>query len=232
MSACAWPWWDWGRSPSGSTSPRSPSLPDAEVVAVCDVRQDWAAEQARRFGIASVFTDFDAMLADAPFDALVNTASIPAHFPLNLTALRAGKHVYSQKPFASTVEEATILIDEAARRGLKMSCSRSTSCAPRFRRCAVWCRRACSGRSRSCAAARPTAAPSTSSTATPIPPGSSRRAVRPLLDMGVHGLHQVTGILGAARSVSCLSGVSEGCASSGRGPSTAERSGRRSTTTR
>src|SRR4029078_13196783 len=64
----------------GQYLPQIAELPDAEVVAVCDVRPDWAAEQARRFGIARVFTDFDAMLADAPFDALVNTASIPAHF--------------------------------------------------------------------------------------------------------------------------------------------------------
>jgi len=103
--------------------PQIAQMADAKVVAVCDVRPEWARRQADRFGIEHVFTDVDEMLASVEADALVDLASIPAHFEVNLKALRHGLHLYSQKPFASTVEEATILIDEAARHGLHISAS-------------------------------------------------------------------------------------------------------------
>jgi predicted dehydrogenase len=193
----------------GHYLPQIAEMPDAEVVAVCDVRREWAAEQARRFGIARVFTDFDAMLADAPFDALVNTASIPAHFPLNLMALRAGKHVYSQKPFATTVEEATILIDEAARRGLKMSCSPIHLLRPEIQEMRRLVQGGVLGKISLVRCRSSHGGPEYFQYRAADPTWFFQEGGGPLLDMGVHGLHQVTGILGPARSVTCLSGISE-----------------------
>ena len=185
-------------------------MPDAEVVAVCDVRQDVGpAEQAQRFGIASVFTDFEQMLADAPFDALINTASIPAHFPLNLQALQAGKHVYSQKPFATTVEEATTLIDEAARRGLKMSVSPIHMLRPEVQEMRRLVQGGALGKVSLVRCRSSHGGPEYFQYRDADPTWFFQEGGGPLLDMGVHGLHQVTGILGPARSVTCLSGVSE-----------------------
>jgi predicted dehydrogenase len=184
-------------------------MSDAEVVAVCDVREDWAQQQAARFGVAQVFTDFDRMLADSAFDALVNTASIPAHFPLNLKALQAGKHVYSQKPFASTVEEATILIDEARRRGLKMSCSPIHLLRPEIREIKRLVAEGALGKISLVRCRSSHGGPEYFQYRDADPTWFYEPGGGPILDMGVHGLHQVTGILGPARSVTCLSGVSE-----------------------
>ncbi|NBT94632.1 MAG: gfo/Idh/MocA family oxidoreductase, partial [Chloroflexi bacterium] len=81
--------------------PQIAQMSGVEIVAVCDVRADWAATQASRFGVHHVFTDVDKLIAFAQaesVDALVDLASIPAHFSVNLAALKAGLHVYSQKP--------------------------------------------------------------------------------------------------------------------------------------
>jgi predicted dehydrogenase len=193
----------------GHYLPQIATFPDAEVVAVCDVREDWAREQARRFGIPRVFTDFDRMLAETDFDALVNTASIPAHFPLNLKALRAGKHVYSQKPFASTVEEATILIEEAAARGLKMSVSPIHMLRPEVQEMRRLVQGGAIGKVSLVRCRSSHGGPEYFQYRDADPTWFFQEGGGPLLDMGVHGLHQVTGILGPAQSVTCLSGISE-----------------------
>ncbi len=193
----------------GQYLPQIAEMASAEVVAVCDVREAWAREQAARFGIPGVFNDFDRMLEDAPFDALVNTASIPAHFPLNLKALQAGKHVYSQKPFASTVEEATILIEEAARRGLKMSVSPIHMLRPEIQEMRRLIQGGALGKVSLVRCRSSHGGPEYFQYRDADPTWFFQPGGGPLLDMGVHGLHQVTGLLGPAKSVTCLSGVSE-----------------------
>jgi UDP-N-acetyl-2-amino-2-deoxyglucuronate dehydrogenase len=193
----------------GQYLPQLAGNPDAEVVAVCDVREEWSRQQAQRFGIAHVFTDFEQMLAEAPFDALINTASIPAHFPLNSRALQAGKHVYSQKPFATTVEEATTLIDEAARRGLKMSVSPIHMLRPEVQEMRRLVQSGALGKVSLVRCRSSHGGPEYFQYRDADPTWFFQEGGGPLLDMGVHGLHQVTGILGPARSVTCLSGVSE-----------------------
>src|SRR5579885_794003 len=71
-----------------------------EVVAVAARSDAHARETAARFGIPHAFTSVDAMLELDGVDA-VSIASPPAtHHALTLAALRAGKHVLCEKPFA------------------------------------------------------------------------------------------------------------------------------------
>ena len=149
------------------------------------------------------------MLADAPFDALVNTASIPAHFPLNLQALQAGKHVYSQKPFATHRGGGDDLIDEAARRGLKMSVSPIHMLRPEVQEMRRLVQGGALGKVSLVRCRSSHGGPEYFQYRDADPTWFFQEGGGPLLDMGVHGLHQVTGILGPARSVTCLSGVSE-----------------------
>ena len=58
------------------------------------------------------------LLADPRIDAVVIATPARTHFELALAALRAGKHVLVEKPLAATSEQAVILIEESARRGL------------------------------------------------------------------------------------------------------------------
>lgn len=181
----------------------------AHLVAVCDVRENWARQHAATAGNPQVFTNFDAMLDGVDFDILVNTASIPAHFPLNLKALQAGKHVYSQKPFASTVEEATILIDEAGRRGLKMSISPIHMLRPEVQAMRSIVQNGEIGKVSFLRCRSSHGGPEYFQYRDADPTWFHMPGAGPVLDMGVHGLHQVTGIMGPARTVTCLSGISE-----------------------
>lgn len=198
-----------GAIATGQYLPQIMDMPRAELVAVCDVREGWAAGVAPRFGDPRAFSDFDQMLERAEFDALVDTASIPAHFPLNLKALRAGKHVYSQKPFASTVEEATILIDEAKRRGLKMSVSPIHMLRPELREVKRLIDAGALGKLSLVRCRSSHGGPEYFQYRDADPTWFHQQGAGPILDMGVHGLHQVTGLLGPAKSVTCLSGISE-----------------------
>ena len=189
--------------------PQIAQMADAKVVAVCDVRPEWARRQADRFGIEHVFTDVDEMLASVEADALVDLASIPAHFEVNLKALRHGLHLYSQKPFASTVEEATILIDEAARHGLHISASPIHMLRPEIREVRRLVAAGAIGKVSLARVRSSHGGPEYFQYRDHDPSWFHQAGAGPLLDMGVHGLTQITGILGPAKAVSCHAGIAE-----------------------
>ena len=51
-------------------------------------------------------TDYNAVIEDRSIDAVVISTPHPHHVALGLAALKAGKHVFMQKPLAPTMEEA------------------------------------------------------------------------------------------------------------------------------
>lgn len=104
----------------------------ARVVAVCDVDVRRAQARAEEFGISLAFGSLDQLLADCTFDLLVNLTAMPAHYAVNLAALRAGKHVMSEKPMASTFQEGTELVREADARGLSLFVAPSCCASPAF----------------------------------------------------------------------------------------------------
>lgn len=105
-----------------------------DLIAVCDVMEERAKAAAEKFGVLQYYSDLDRMLSEVNFDLLVDNTPIPYHFDVNLAGLRAGKHVYTQKPMTTTVEEATILIKEAAQRGLKLATAPEHTVRPIIRK--------------------------------------------------------------------------------------------------
>ena len=61
----------------------------------------------RRFGIEEVTTDVDRVLADPETTAVVLATRHNTHARLVVAALRAGKHVFVEKPLCLTLEEVT-----------------------------------------------------------------------------------------------------------------------------
>ena len=192
--------------------PQIAQMSGVEIVAVCDVRADWAATQASRFGVHHVFTDVDKLIAFAQaenVDALVDLASIPAHFSVNLAALKAGLHVYSQKPLASTVEEVSTLMTEASARGLHISASPIHMLRPEIREMKRLVGAGALGKISLARVRSSHGGPEYFQYRDHDPSWFHQEGAGPLLDMGVHGLTMITGILGPARAVSCLAGISE-----------------------
>ena len=83
-----------------------------DVVAVADVDRAAAERTAQPFGLA-VADDADAMLDRDDVD-LVHLATPPfTHASLALKAIAAGKHVLCEKPLATSVDDATRMLDAA-----------------------------------------------------------------------------------------------------------------------
>jgi predicted dehydrogenase len=92
--------------------------PNAEVVRVCDIRPDQLNVLKGRYpGIART-TRFEDLLEDRSIEAVVLCTPVSTHYSLALRALRAGKHVFVEKPIASSSAEASELVDLARERGL------------------------------------------------------------------------------------------------------------------
>jgi predicted dehydrogenase len=64
------------------------------------------------------FATLDELLADPSIELVVVTTPNNTHFEYGMKALQAGKHVLMEKPFATSVEEAKTLFDEAKKRNL------------------------------------------------------------------------------------------------------------------
>ncbi|WP_274364255.1 Gfo/Idh/MocA family protein [Paenibacillus thermotolerans] len=79
---------------------------DAELVAVCDLNEERAKQKAERFGASKVYTDYRELLADPEIQAVSICTWNHTHAEISIAALKAGKHVLSEKPLCTTVEDA------------------------------------------------------------------------------------------------------------------------------
>jgi predicted dehydrogenase len=92
----------------------------AEAVLACDLRQDALQAIARRYPAVETTTSFVDVLADPRIEAVVIATPVSRHHPMAAAALRAGKHVFVEKPLAASSAEALDLIDRADRSGLAL----------------------------------------------------------------------------------------------------------------
>lgn len=104
-----------------------------EVVAFCDPRHETAsAHRDTYFPKAEVFTDYREMYQRNDID-VVDLATHPdQRVALVREALRAGKHVLSQKPFVTDLAVGRELIDLADNKGLKLAVNQNGRWAPYF----------------------------------------------------------------------------------------------------
>jgi len=89
-----------------------------DVVAVCASRAERSEEAARRFGVPHSFTDFGAMLAIDGLDAVSIVTPPGLHHEMAMAALKAGKHVICEKPFAVDEGQARQMWQAAEASGL------------------------------------------------------------------------------------------------------------------
>jgi predicted dehydrogenase len=92
--------------------------PRCQVVAVCDTMEQRAAEAAEAWGVATVYTDLDDVLANPDIDAVEILTPTYLHHDHVMAALAAGTHVSCQKPLANSVEEARAMDRAAEESGL------------------------------------------------------------------------------------------------------------------
>jgi predicted dehydrogenase len=95
-------------------------LPGAELAWLADVDEARLARYGARFPAARTTTRFDDLLEDESVDAVVIATPVSTHADLARGALRAGKHVFVEKPLALSASEAEELVAIAAERGLAL----------------------------------------------------------------------------------------------------------------
>jgi predicted dehydrogenase len=96
------------------------TAPQAKIVALCDVDQNYLDAARRDFADARTFRDYRKLLAemDGDIDAVVVSTPDHMHVAVALAAMNAGKHVYVQKPLAHNLAELRRLRDVAADKGV------------------------------------------------------------------------------------------------------------------
>ncbi|MBA8792800.1 putative dehydrogenase [Friedmanniella endophytica] len=93
--------------------------PGTELVAVWDDDAERGRAGAERFGVEFV-ADLDALLARDDVDAVTVTTETSVHADVMTRAARAGKHVFTEKLLAPTVEEAEQIIAACDQAGVKL----------------------------------------------------------------------------------------------------------------
>ena len=96
------------------------SHPQIDIVALCDVDENFLNAAAKEHPGAKTFVDWRQMIADAgdKFDSVNVTVPDHMHAAIAMTAMGAGKHVWTQKPMCHDIAEVRALTETAAQKGV------------------------------------------------------------------------------------------------------------------
>ena len=90
----------------------------ADLVAVCDIDEKRLAKAQKKYGDISLYTDFEALLADPRVDVISICLPSAMHADFAVRAMEAGKHVLVEKPLDITPERAQLIEDARVRTGM------------------------------------------------------------------------------------------------------------------
>ena len=97
-----------------------------QIAAVADMDTTKAQEAAEKLGNPALAIPVAELLANPEIDLVINLTPPKAHFVVAESVLKAGKHVYNEKPLAITREEAQALMTLAEEKGLRIGCAPDT----------------------------------------------------------------------------------------------------------
>ncbi len=92
-------------------------LAGCDLAWCCDLDEEILDRHRGAFPNTSFTQDLDELLGDDTLDAVVIATSVPTHAALACRALKAGKHVFVEKPLALTAADARRVTDLAASTG-------------------------------------------------------------------------------------------------------------------
>src|SRR6476620_6308726 len=85
--------------------------PNAEMYAICRRDRKELDAVGDRFGVKTRYASYDEVLADPNVDAVHINSPIADHAPQSIAALKAGKHVASTVPAATTIDECRQIVE-------------------------------------------------------------------------------------------------------------------------
>jgi predicted dehydrogenase len=101
------------------------AFPDVRVLAVADLDVERARAAAREYQVPEA-GDVASVLAIPEVEIVVNLTIPAAHAEVDAAVLRAGKHVYGEKPLALTPSDGAKILAEAQSRGLRVGSAPDT----------------------------------------------------------------------------------------------------------
>src|SRR5207244_5402028 len=129
-----------------------------------------------------------------------NLTAMPFHFPINLEALQAGRHVFCEKPIATSLSEGKVLLDEAQAHGVRLFGAPNAVTSPAFRCLAEIVASGEIGRVHAAHGRYGHSGPRWG-------PWFYQKGGGSLFDLGVYNVTTLTGLLGPVRGAVELSGV-------------------------
>lgn len=101
---------------------KRPDKAGVEFVGACDIAEERVKAFTAKFG-GQAYTKIEELVARPDLDAVVVLTLPPWHAELARKALQAGKHVLTEKPLATKLEDAIELVKLARQKNLKLACS-------------------------------------------------------------------------------------------------------------
>ena len=91
-----------------------------DIVGICDIDKTYLDRAQKQFPDAKAYVDYREMIANEAdkADAIVVATTDHNHAPASLRAINAGLHCYCEKPLTHTVQEARIIAEAAAAKGV------------------------------------------------------------------------------------------------------------------
>jgi len=104
-----------------------------KVVALCDIQRERAETRAREFyPDATIYTDYRELLKRDDIEVVDIASHPPERPPVIEAAIRAGKHVLSQKPFVVDLSVGEKLCDLADKHRVKLAVNQNGRWSPHF----------------------------------------------------------------------------------------------------
>lgn len=97
---------------------------DIEIVACADVHPPAADRLSAKFGLRKL--SVDDLLASSDIDAVLNLTIPSVHAEVSLAAIAAGKHVYGEKPLATTLADGEAVVNAARAKGVRVGSAPDT----------------------------------------------------------------------------------------------------------
>src|SRR4051812_7446374 len=102
----------------------APLFKGLEIRSCSDINLEAASARGKEFGVNAQVTD--ALLENPDVDVVINLTIPDAHYAVTTRALKAGKHVYSEKPFVLSVDEGKKLKSLADAKNLRVGSAPDT----------------------------------------------------------------------------------------------------------
>lgn len=175
--------------------------PSLHIDACADIDKEAAKKTAAEYGIEKIYTP-DELLRDSEIDIVINLTPPQCHVELNKQIICAGKHLFSEKPFATSVDAAGEVIKLAEEKNVKIGCAPDTFLSSGLQSVKFYLDAGLIGKPFMVTANMTTFGVETWH---PKPEAFYKKDAGPLFDMGPYYVSAIVSLLGSVASVSAYS---------------------------